>query len=101
MPFRLPLPKKFQAEGWKVKIYDQERLEPPHITILHKEHVWRIGLRDHEFLVPPGGTWKEIDKTVRKLVQTPETWEMLCQEWDERYPENPVASVTEEDHGDD
>ena len=28
MPLQLPLPERLSNEGWKVKIYDNERLEP-------------------------------------------------------------------------
>lgn len=52
-PIRLP--RKLREQGWKVKIYDNERLEPPHITLICRERVWRVGLRERDFLVPPGG----------------------------------------------
>ena len=45
MPYELPLPKKLRAEGWKVKIREKERVEPPHVTVMHKAEEWRLGLR--------------------------------------------------------
>jgi hypothetical protein len=36
MAFSLPLSPPLRAQGWKVKIRDRERSEPPHVTILHR-----------------------------------------------------------------
>ena len=55
MAYRLELPRRLKVKGWKVKIQGKERLEPPHITVYHGEKVWRIGLRNRDFMVPPGG----------------------------------------------
>ena len=98
MAFSLELPDPLGSEGWKVKIRDKERLEPPHVTILHKRRIWRLGLRSHEFLVPPGGKWKEIDARVRDVIEAAANWRRLCDEWDLAYPTNPV--VLAEDDGD-
>jgi hypothetical protein len=97
MPFQLALPKKLRSRGWKVKIQEKERLEPPHVTVWHGEDVWRIGLRDKEFLVPPGGGWKDLDEEVRRLIEDESNWEELCREWDQRYPSNPVSSDEEDE----
>ena len=48
---------------WAVKIRDRERVEPPHVTLLRKTLVLRI---------------IEVQ------------WQVLCDAWDEMYPENPV-----------
>jgi hypothetical protein len=98
MPFELPLPRKLRAEGWKVKIRDKERVEPPHVTIMHKADEWRLGLRDGQLLVPPGGRVRDIDAGVMRIVE--EQWARLQQEWDERYPENPISSEEVEEEGD-
>jgi hypothetical protein len=98
MPYELPLPKKLKAEGWKVKIREKERVEPPHITVMHKARQWRLGLRNKELLVPPGGRIKDIDDGVMRIVE--EHWETLIAAWDAKYPENPVSSATDEDDGD-
>ena len=73
MPFDVPLPKKLKAEGWKVKIREKERVEPPHVTIMHKADEWRLGLRDRQLLVPPGGRIKDIDPAVMQIIE--EHWE--------------------------
>ena len=91
MPFELSLPKKLKAEGWKVKIREKERVEPPHVTIMHKASEWRLGLRDQALLVPPGGRLKDIDPEVMRIVV--EHWERLISAWDARYPENRVSST--------
>ena len=90
MPFELPLPRKIKANGWKVKIREKERVEPPHVTVIHKADEWRLGLRDRELLVPPGGRIKDIDPTVLRVID--DNWERLREAWDEKYPENPVSS---------
>jgi len=97
MAFSLELPSPLGAEGWKAKIRDKERLEPPHVTILHKRKEWRLGLRDGAFLVPPGGDWNEIDQRVREAVEA--NWQRLCDEWDRAYPTNRVSAVEEENDG--
>ena len=76
MAFRLPLPDPFPARGWKVKIRDLERNEPPHATILWRQRAWRFGLRERTFL---------------------DDAPVLCREWDAMYPENPIESKEEDD----
>ena len=39
MPFDLPLPRKLKTEGWKVKIRENERIKPSHLTIMHKTEI--------------------------------------------------------------
>jgi hypothetical protein len=94
MPFDVPLTRKLKAEGWKVKIREKERVEPPHATILHKADEWRLGLRDKRLLDPPGGRIKDIDPAVMQIIE--EHWERLVAAWDAKYPENPVSSAEEE-----
>ena len=63
MTFTLNLTEPWASRGWKVKIRDRERLEPPHVTVVHKTRTWRFGLRSEGFLdeepdpkeVPKGG----------------------------------------------
>jgi hypothetical protein len=97
MPFQLTLPRKLKAEGWKVKIREKERVEPPHVTIMHKAEEWRFGLRDRRLLLPPGGRIKDIDAEVMGIID--EHWERLIEAWDEKYPENPVSSVEDDENG--
>jgi hypothetical protein len=98
MPHEIRLPKRLKARGWKVKIREKERLEPPHVTIMCGKKEWRVGLRDESFLVPPGGTWADIDDEVRQIIE--ENWSDLQDAWDEKYPSNPISSE-EDDHDED
>src|SRR4051812_21358390 len=125
MPHELDLPKRLKARGWKVKIREKERLEPPHLTILcgKKEwrgggggkvkirkrerwkppHLtilcgkkeWRVGLRDGSFLAPPGGKWADIDAEVRRIIE--DNWQDLQDAWDKKYPSNPIASKDDDE----
>lgn len=97
MAFSIELPAPLGCEGWKVKIRDKERLEPPHATIFHKRQEWRLGLRNGAFLVPPGGSWNDIDERVREVIVA--NWQRLCDEWDRNYPTNQVSAVEEENDG--
>ena len=93
MPFALTLPELWASRGWKAKIRDRERLEPPHVTILHKAQAWRFGLRSPTFLdrePDPTKVPEEIVEAVRSNL------ELLRQEWNRMFPENPVFS-TEDD----
>jgi hypothetical protein len=92
--YALRLATRLRKEGWKVKIRDKERLEPPHVTILHRGGLWRLGLRDGEFL-PPGGSWNDIDEAVKTTIEL--HWEELCRTWDEMYPTNPIAEEENDD----
>ena len=95
MPYELPLPRRLKGEGWKVKIRDKERVEPPHLTVMHADDEWRLGLRDKRLLVPPGGRMRDIDERVMRIIE--DHWAELIDAWDARYPENPVSSVDDED----
>lgn len=50
MPYNLDLPQKLTDEGWKVKIFQKEGPEPPHVSIIHGKTIWRWGLRGRCFL---------------------------------------------------
>jgi hypothetical protein len=98
LPHELGLPKHLKTQGWKVKIREKERLEPPHVTIICGKKEWRLGLRDMSFLVPPGGKWAEIDDEIRELIE--KNWKSLQGAWDRKYPSNPILSK-EEDNDED
>jgi hypothetical protein len=90
----LLLPAKLANVGWKVKIHDNERCEDPHVTIWFKMRKWRLKLRDQKFL--DGGSWKEIDKGVRAIIEA--NWRTLRTEWDRRYGDvNPISSEEDEE----
>jgi hypothetical protein len=90
-------PKKLKAQDWKVKIREKERVEPPHVTIMHKADEWRLGLRDKRLIEPPGGPIKDIDPAVMQVIEM--YWERLQQAWDAKYPENPVSSAKDQEDG--
>jgi hypothetical protein len=94
MAFSLPLPPPLPAEGWKVKIRDRERNEPPHVTILRGTRAWRINLRSGRFLdaVPDP---KEVPPELLEVIDA--RWRTLRARWDEMYPENPVDSTEYDD----
>ncbi len=98
MPHDLDLPKRLKAKGWKVKIREKERLEPPHVTIMCGKREWRLGLRDGAFLMPPGGKWADIDDDVWKLIE--KNWKALQDAWDKKYPTNPILSEKDDDDQD-
>jgi hypothetical protein len=97
MPYELPLPKTLKSQGWKVKIREKERVEPPHVTVIHKADEWRLGLRDKQLLEPPGGRLRDIDAEVMQVIEA--QWERLKRAWDAKYPVNPVSSAPDEEDG--
>jgi hypothetical protein len=92
MPYVLRLLQSLKQAGWKVKIHDSERLEPPHVTIYQKMRKWRVSLRDGAFL-DRGDKWSQIDSGVRAAIE--ENWELLIAEWDAIHPDNPVDGEDE------
>jgi hypothetical protein len=89
MAFALPLPDEWRKNGWRVKIRDDERTEPPHVTILHKTRAWRLALRTGVFLDREPPT-REVPGELIELVWRKR--KQLRTRWDEMYPENPVFS---------
>ena len=95
MAFNLRLSALLAKMRWKVKIRDKERVEDPHLTIIHKTKVWRVCLRDGRFM--DGGNWKDMPDGLEQAVRA--HWQQLCDAWDAMYPRNPVRGE-EEDNGD-
>ena len=89
-----PASRALPAQGWKVKIRDRERNEPPHVTVLHKTRVWRFDLRSGGFLDKQPDP-KDVPEQV--IVEVEKQMELLRREWDEMYPENPVAPPEDDD----
>ncbi len=92
MPYSLLVPANLS--NWSIKIYDKERLEPPHITVNNGECTWRINLRTKEFMDPAQPGCK-LHKQVKKLIL--DNWTWLVEEWDKRYPNNQVAPKEKDD----
>ena len=93
MAFDLELPPEARANGWKVKIREDERLESPHVTILRKWSTWRVNLRTGE-MMDLGDSWKQVDPVVKAAVF--ENWNRIRQEWDRRYRHNPVGGCDDD-----
>lgn len=93
MPFDLTLRSQLKQAGWKAKIHDHERLEPPHVTIYFKLRKWRLGLRDGEFL-DDECKWSQIPGELREAIET--EWDTLRNAWDELHPNNPVRGLDDE-----
>lgn len=98
MPAELSLSNKLKQSGWKVKIREKERLEPPHVSIINRTRTWRLCLRSGGFLdkVPdPDEIPAELLKYIKsgRLNPNETVWEWLCERWDEMYPNNRVASA--------
>ena len=92
MPFSLNLPAPLPNDGWRVKIFDDELpFEQPHVTIVRNAgdglRKWRISLRDKKFMdkKPPA---REVDDDVIEAIEN--NWKTLKDEWNDRYPNNPV-----------
>ena len=89
MAYELGLPPRLKAEGWRVKIRDKERVEPPHVSVLHKTRVWRWSLRRQVFLdrEPP---LRDVPPDLVAYLES--HWQELANAWDQMYPHNPVSS---------
>ncbi len=94
MPFTLNLPEPWPSRGWKAKIRDRERLEPPHVTILQKTRAWRFDLRSGKFLDKEPDP-KEVPKEVVDEIRSNLT--LLRRQWDGMFPENPISSEEPDD----
>lgn len=97
MPVELLLSNKLKKAKWKVKIREKERLEPPHVSVIHGTNTWRISLRSGDFLdkePDPDEIPKELLEFIRnkRLDNKQLVWEWLCESWDVMYPNNKVAS---------
>jgi len=92
--FSLPLPEPLPSRGWKAKIRNLERNEPPHVTILHKTRAWRFDLRTQTFLDKDPDPKDVPDELVAEVKLQ---LELLRREWDAMYPENPIESQEERD----
>ena len=92
MPYVLPLPAQAKQAGWKAKIHDNERLEPPHVTIYRKYEKWRVCLRTLE-LLDTGRRASDIDGSVWEAVTKTEAVKLLRHHWDKIHGDNPIGNV--------
>jgi hypothetical protein len=87
MAYLFGVPGALAQQGWKVKIRDRERNEPPHVTILFRTRAWRYGLRERAFLdrePPPREVPAEVIEAIRSQI------DHIAAVWDQMYPKNPV-----------
>ena len=94
MPIVFPLPEPWASRGWKLKIRDKERLEPPHVTVSDGKRTWRWNLRSQSFMdkkPPVGDVPPEVVDHIRERL--PE----IVGRWDGSYPENPVFRAEDAD----
>ena len=90
MPFDLELPEALRRQGWKVKIRQRERLEPPHAAVIRGRRAWRFGLREG-FCLDRDPPARELPGEILSLLDR--HMEALSAAWDGMYPENPVGST--------
>jgi hypothetical protein len=93
MAFSLRLSQQLTKARWKVKIFDKENREPPHVTIVRGTERWRINLRTRQFMdLEP--SQKKVDDEVISAIRV--NWERLKKEWDQIHPNNPVESADDD-----
>jgi hypothetical protein len=98
MPFSLRLPKRLDDRGWKVKIWEAEGPETPHVTFVRGRQWYRFDIRAGRFLD------KDPDprEVPRKLVEfARRRLPALRGEWDRMHPENPVTSEPDDEDDED
>lgn len=88
MPYSLVLSPHLRQQGWKAKIREKERLEPPHVSIIHKTKTWRIDLRRDRFLDRKPSP-KAVPDALRRFISA--NLRVLRHAWDGMYPENRVG----------
>lgn len=96
MPFDLLLPVVFRKARWKVKIREKETREPPHVTILRDARAWRINLRTGEFMDDEPKP-SDVPAALLEHIRQATNWSLLRDEWDRKYPANPVSGPTDEE----
>lgn len=95
MPIELSLPKSLRQARWKVKIREKETREPPHVSILRTTNTWRIDLRTGAFMDREPDPSQVPEELVR-LIREESTWKRLCEQWDAKYPDNPISSAEDQ-----
>ena len=87
MPYDLKIPTALKNDGWKVKIFEKEIAEPPHVSIIKKMDHWRIDLRTGAFMdrEPPK---RKVDRALVIFILRHKA--ELVNAWNKKYPHNPV-----------
>jgi hypothetical protein len=87
MPYELPLLPKLKSEGWKIKVYDNEIREDPHVTIIRKTQHWRWAIRLKTFMDTEPDP-KKVPKEILALLT--DEYRSICLGWNEVHPADPV-----------
>ena len=96
VPFDLPLSAALRKARWKVKIREKESREPPHVTILRGTRAWWINLRTGEFMDRQPDP-ADVPDEIIDHIKAEENWALLCEQWDKKYPANPVYDPDDND----
>jgi hypothetical protein len=96
VPFELLLSAALRKARWKVKIREKESREPPHVTIIRGTYAWRINLRTGEFMDRQPDP-ADVPDEIIEYIKEDENWTLLCEQWDEKYPANPVHEPEDND----
>lgn len=89
MAKELELPAALKQAGWKVKIQDKERMEPPHVSLLKGTDKWRVNLRTGGFMDRKPDP-SEVPDELLGILRDEQNWMWAIEAWDEMYPDNPV-----------
>ena len=88
MAYTANLDESWKRRGWKIKIFDRERNEEPHITIIRGTAYWRWGLRSQRFMDREPDS-REVPRALLEFAR--ENIRLLANAWDMLHPHNPVA----------
>lgn len=94
MSHDVKIPRRLAHQGWKVKIRENERNEPPHVSVLRKTDAWRDGLRERKFLDADPEP-RRVDDSLVAFIEL--NVNDICKAWDAKYPENSVRSKENDD----
>jgi hypothetical protein len=92
VPVELKLPVHLRRARWKVRIQEQETREPPHVSILRGTDKWRMNLRTGA-LMDRRPKPSDVPQELLDLIKV--HWRWLCEQWDAKYPDNPVEGSEE------
>jgi hypothetical protein len=92
VPVELTLPVRLRRARWKVKIQEKESREPPHVSILRGTSKWRINLRTGACM-DRRPTPSDVPQELIEIIKG--HWDWLCQQWDAKYPDNPIEGGKE------
>jgi hypothetical protein len=92
LPHEFDIPKRLADQGWRVKVLDKERAEPPHVTVTRGPRRWRFGIREDHFLdrEPPA---REVSKELLAWLRAHK--DEFADVWDRKYPHNRVCGGEE------